>query len=282
VTGFDDFCRRKEEVAAAVPIPGYRTVREDPAATGLKPVGNTWSERLFDGTFYRSVPKGDLPTVSLVFVQSRSGNTVADNPSTLGGGETDKHLIYEGLSRVDADAVLAGATTARSERMVFSVWHPEMIRLRETLGRPRHPAQVIVTDRAADLPLDSGILFNEPSLRVIVITKTSTAALLRPRLGQRPWVEIVDAGEPVSLTRALRDLHARGIRVISAIGGRRTAGALLEEGLVDDIYLTTSAIDAGEPNTPFYTGAPPRTVTLLEKAGQGSEAGVTFEHLLIR
>ena len=90
--------------------------------------------------------------MSLVFVQSRDGNTVADNPSTLGGGDTDKHLVYEGLSRVDADAVLAGAATARSERMVFSVWHPELVALRCSLGHRRHPAQVVVTDtrRPAD------------------------------------------------------------------------------------------------------------------------------------
>ena len=31
--------------------------------------------------------------VNLVFVESREGNTGADDPSTLGGGETDQHLI---------------------------------------------------------------------------------------------------------------------------------------------------------------------------------------------
>jgi hypothetical protein len=38
---------------------------------------------------------------------------------------TDKHLIYEGLSRAAADAVLAGAATVRAGDIVFSVWHPE-------------------------------------------------------------------------------------------------------------------------------------------------------------
>jgi len=48
-----------------------------------------------------------------VFVQSRDGNTGARDPSSLGGGDTDKHLIYEGLSRVASDAVVAGAETIR-------------------------------------------------------------------------------------------------------------------------------------------------------------------------
>jgi len=50
---------------------------------------------------------------SLVFVQAADGNTVASDPALLGGGQTDKHIVYEGLSRVAADAVLAGARTVR-------------------------------------------------------------------------------------------------------------------------------------------------------------------------
>jgi dihydrofolate reductase len=70
--------------------------------------------------------------------------------------------------------------------------------------------------------------------------------------------------------------------MISAIGGRRTAAALMQEGLVSDVYLTTSAIEAGEPGTPFYSGEPPRLERIVEKTGRGAEAGVRFEHLLIR
>ena len=70
-----------------------------------------------------------------MFVQSLDGNTVADDPSDLGGGDTDKHLIYEGLSRVAADAVMAGAATVAGGKIVFSVWHPELVRLRSALGK---------------------------------------------------------------------------------------------------------------------------------------------------
>ena len=214
-------------------------------------------------------------------MQSRDGNTVDDDPSTLGGGDTDKHLVYEGLSRVDADAVLAGAATARSERMVFSLWHPELVALRCSLGHSRHPAQVVVTD-GGDLPIERGLMFGEPTLPVYLITKSPVVASLRARLRDRPWVEVVDAGNPVSLPAAMRHLRQRGMRVISAIGGRRTATALLRDGLISDIYLTTSPIEAGEPNTPFYEGPPLNLTRILLKAGRGSEAGVRFEHLLVQ
>lgn len=274
VKRFDDYCRHKEELAASLAIPGLTSVADDTQGRSLVRIGNPWTQRLFDGPFYRSGP------VSLIFVQSRDRNTVADNPSLLGGGETDKHFIYEGLSRVDADGVLAGSATARGENMVFSVWHPELARLRMALGHPRHPAQIVVTGRA-DLPLDRGLMFQEPSLRVFVVTKSSSVAPLRSRLGDRPWVEVIDAGEPLSIRNALPPLRARGIEVISAVGGRRTATAMLLEGVVDDLYLTTSPIDAGEPNTPFYEGPPLALVRVVEKSGRGSEAGVRFEHFLV-
>lgn len=263
-------------------LPGYRTVFASPDPD-MAAVGNDWSCALFDGDFYRcSTPaQPDLPIVSLVFVQSRTGNTVAENPGLLGGGDTDKHLIYEGLSRVDADAVLSGATTARARNLVFSVWHPELVALRRARGQARHPAQVIVTAQG-NLPLDDGLMFTEPSLRTFLIASSSAVPALNARLKDRPSVHVIDAGEPLSMTRAIRELYASGVRVVSAVGGPRTATTLLNERLVTDIYLTTSAIDAGEANTPFYTGPPLRTHRVVEKAGREEETGVRFEHLVVR
>jgi riboflavin biosynthesis pyrimidine reductase len=214
-------------------------------------------------------------------VQSRDLNTVADNPSTLGGGSTDKHLIYEGLSRIDADAVLAGAATARGDRMVFSVWHPELVRLRLERGHPRHPAQVIVSERG-DLKFDRALIFQVPELPVFIVTTSATAATLRARLEDRPWIRVIDTGRKLSLARGLRDLRAAGIRVVSAVGGRRTATALLKAGLVDELYLTTSAIDGGEPHTPYYEGPALPLELVVAKAGIGPEAGVRFEHCAVR
>jgi len=278
---FAAYCTRKETAAAAAPLTGFRTVRDCASGQGLRPIGNGWAQELFDGPFYvRDAGAAGLPAVSLVFVQSRDGDTVADDPSTLGGGETDKHLIYEGLSRVAADAVLAGASTARGPETVFSVWHPQVVALRRDCGKPRHPAQIVVTS-SADLPIEEGLMFTTPELPVFVIARSGVADALRYRTRGRRWIEVIDAGEPLSMTAAMRHLHVRGLRVISAVGGRRTATSLIREGLVSDLYLTTSAITAGEPHTPFYVGEPPRLSSLLEKAGRGTESGVRFEHLLI-
>lgn len=279
---FETYCRQRELAAAAAAIPGYAT-REDARPSGLVRIESEWSCALFDGPFYRSAAAspGALPATSLVFVQSADGNTGAADPSTLGGGNTDLHLIYEGLSRVDADAVMAGASTARAKDIVFSVWHPQMVALRAARGRPRHPAQIVVTGRAS-LRFDDGLMFQEPSLRVFVITRTGAVETIRERVAARPWIDVVDAGEPVSFEPAFRYLRQHGIGVLSCVGGRQTATALLKEDLVSDIYLTTSAIDAGEPNTPYSEGPPVPLARLVLKEGQGRERGVRFEHFRVR
>jgi riboflavin biosynthesis pyrimidine reductase len=91
-------------------------------------------------------------------------------------------------------------------------------------------------------------------------------------------VELIDAGQPMSLRHALEQLASRGVSVVSAIGGRRTAQALLDEQTVSDLYLTTSPITAGDPETPIYSGPPLRRTLVVEKRGTGPEEGVRFEH----
>ena len=231
---------------------------------------------MFDGDFYRSATNGDIPVTNLVFVESREGNTGADDPSTLGGGETDKHLIYEGLSRVDADAVFAGATTARHDELVFSVWHPELVKLRLERGRPRHPAQVVVVSRSS-LPFEKALMFQEPELPVFLVTTSDAAASLRLQVATRPWIQVIDGGQPLSMRVALRALKAQGIDTVSAIGGRTTARAMLREGVIQDLYLTTSPKSAGEPNTPLLE-EPLDAPAVVIKEGTEAETGVRFVH----
>ena len=140
--------------------------------------------------------------------------------------------------------------------------------------------QVIVT-AAGDLPFDEGLMFQEPELRSCLIAPSSAVGPLRVRAARVPWVDIIDAGEPLSLRRGLTQLADRGVRVVTAIGGRRTSQALLEERTVADLYLTTSPISAGHPETPFYSGPELSLQLVVEKRGTGPEEGVRFEHFRV-
>jgi riboflavin biosynthesis pyrimidine reductase len=274
---FRELVRRKTAEATSAELFPFATVQGG-AIAGLHPLGNQWTEGLFDGPFYLSPVPDEIPATSLVFVQSRAGNTGTRNPSSLGGGNTDKHLIYEGLSRAAADGVLAGAETIRGSKVVLSVWHPELVRLRAALQLPRHPVQIVAT--LGRLTFDDTLLLNLPELRVVVVTPAASVETMRKELESRPWITPVVMAGPDDLAGAFRTMRSRGIARISAIGGRTIARAMIAAGLVQDLYLTTSPNPGGEPDTPL-TATPLEGTLVVKKRGTGADAGVVFDHLVI-
>jgi riboflavin biosynthesis pyrimidine reductase len=222
---------RKTAEAFGATLPPYLTDFERPA-DHVVPIGSDWTRRLFDGLFYMSRIPDCRPACNLTFVQSFDGNTAANDPGALGGGETDKHLVYEGLSRVAVDAVMAGAGTVRDGDRVFSVWHPDLVALRTALGKPRHPIQVVATARGLDL--DHGLLFNTPEVCVIFIT-VSRDEHFHEAIARRPWMSVILLEHPADLPAAFERLRARGIERLSCIGGRHIAAQLIDAQLVDDL-----------------------------------------------
>jgi riboflavin biosynthesis pyrimidine reductase len=243
------------------------------------PIGNAWSREFYDGPFYVFAAPPDRPAISLVFVQSRNGNTGADDPADLGGGPTDKHLLYEGLSRVAADAVLAGASSV-GRNVLFTTHQPELVALRLELGFPRHPTQMVISN-AGHLDL-SARLFSTPDVPVIILAGKQCERTIKPQLHDRSWITMVPIGD--SLAGALAAVRRdHGIGRISAIGGRVTATSLVDAGLVQDLYLTTSAIDAGEPDTPWYVGEKfPKLAVIAKKREVTARLPLLFEHLALR
>ena len=279
---FETFVDKKTTAASTAQIPGYTTVESRTDGQRLSAIGNSWTIECLDGRFYESWPNDQrLPAVNVVFVQSADGNTGTKNPMELGGGLTDKHLVYEGLSSVHADAILTGATTIAGEDTVMAIWHPELVSLRVALGLPRFPIQVVAT-RSGELGIESSLLYNVPGVRVFILTGDAGAEALRPHLKERPWIEVINGGTQPDLVGGMRTLRANhGVTRLSSTGGRTLATQLIDAGVVQDLYLTTSPKPGGEPNTPFYTGRAPLTTTrIVKKAGKGDEAGVTFEHLV--
>ena len=99
------------------------------------------------------------------------------------------------------------------------------------------------------------MLFNIPEIPVVVITVGPVAALMQNPLAARPWITPVVMERPSDLGLAFGQLRSLGIERISCIGGRRIATQLIDAGLVQDLYLTTSPRTGGEPNTPMYPQA---------------------------
>jgi 5-amino-6-(5-phosphoribosylamino)uracil reductase len=276
---FSAFVERKTRAAIMAATPPYVTELAAPEQS-LVAVGNAWSAFRFDGPFYvTALAERARPVCSLVFVRSADGNTVTSDPTSLGGGETDRHVVYEGLSRVAADAVLAGAGTVRGGRAIFSIWHPELVDLRQSLRLPRHPVQIVATLRGLDI--DRGLLFNVPEVSVVVLTVPAGAATMEKSVAERPWIRIVTMQRPADLDQAVRTLRELKISRLSCIGGRTLATELLDLDLIDDVYLTTSPRRGGEPGTPMYP-CPFEASVIVRKRGTAEEAGVLFEHFHLR
>ena len=280
---FEAFVERKTNTAINAKIPGYRTLESHGETLGLQGVGNAWTTNLFDGPFFESSPfDPSLPAINTVFVQSADGNTGTDDPTTLGGGLGDKHLIYEGLSSVHADAIVTGANTIRGEQMVMAIWHPELVALRASLGLPRYPVQVVATFNG-ELEVESSLIYNVPEVRVFILTGDAGAKTLKPYLEKRPWIQVLNTGQESDVIAGLKTLRSdHGVERVSSIGGRTLTTQLIEKGVVQDIYLTTSPKPGGEPNTPFYTGASlPEKTLVVRKGGLDEERGVIFEHFVL-
>jgi Pyrimidine reductase, riboflavin biosynthesis len=275
---FKHFVAERTREAECAHIKSLSTVFDRSKNEPVKGVGNAWSRMHYDGDFSLFQPEHSATALSLVFVQSRNGNTGGD-PGALGGGATDKHLIYEGLSRVAADAVLAGVRSISSQAL-FTVWHPELVALRTSLDLPRHPAQIVISQHGR-FNFDA-LLFNVPEVRVFVIAASQHMARHVSILSARPWIRHVPL-DGDHLGRAIDRLREdAGIQRVSAIGGRATAMGLVDAGLCQDLYLTTTSRDGGEPNTPWYSGSdmpPARVITKKEWLDEDSR--ITFEHVVI-
>ena len=273
------FIDRKTEEAVRADIRPLVTIEDRSEEWPVRRIGNAWSQQYYGGDLHLFAPPPDRPAVSLVFVQTRNGNTGADNPGDLGGGPTDLHLIYEGLSRVAANGVLAGASTVGRD-VFFTVWHRELVSLRHDLGLPRHPAQIVVSNEGR-IDLDSK-MFNEPEVPVFMLAGPGCRTKHAGEFSRRPWITVVPT-DASGLTGAIARLRAEhGLERISAVGGRTIATALIDQRLVQDLYLTTSAIDGGEPDTPFYCGQQsPMFSTVVRKIETGTAEPITVEHLAL-
>ena len=277
---FEDFAVAKTREAARARIERLTTIFETNWAIRSRAIGNAWTRTHYGGDFNLVAPPANRTALSLVFVQSKDRNTGGGDPALLGGGATDKHLIYEGLTRVAADAVLAGAGTLYADAF-FSVWHPELVSLRRALGLPRHPTQIVVSKRRR---LDfNALLFNVPDVPVFLIAGDESVSRNMTEVAVRPWIRQI----PLT-SEDLRPVFDRlriqdGIGRISAIGGRFTASRLVDAGLAQDLYLTTTSRKGGEPGTPWYSGDTPPSLDVVTKRQWLDDGSVlVFEQHLIR
>ncbi|KAB2653574.1 MAG: hypothetical protein DVB32_10505 [Verrucomicrobia bacterium] len=158
----------------------------------------------------------------------------------------DQNFLY--LLRTRADAVMAGARTVASSDVTMDSGGGrfEAIRLRE--GRSRHNLRIVVSASGNVSPRLR--IFEVKSSPVILLTtaRANPAALAN----LKGVADVVPCGDKVvDWNVALTHLWKHwGVRSLLCEGGGELNGALVEAGMVDEIYLTVAPVIFGGHHAP--------------------------------
>jgi riboflavin biosynthesis pyrimidine reductase len=186
------------------------------------------------------------PWLRLNFVSSLDGAGHVGGRSEPLSGPADKRVF--GVLRMLCDALVVGAGTLRDEGYHALRLDAGRRAWRVANGLPEFPVLVVVSGRL-DLDPAHPALADAP-VRPIIVTREGA--------GPGPLAEVADivaaGAEHVDLTRAVAELHARGLRHILSEGGPRLFGSLTAAGIVDELCLTVSPLLAGPGATRIIAG----------------------------
>jgi riboflavin-specific deaminase-like protein len=183
------------------------------------------------------------------FIASADGRAAFHGRSAPLGDEADREMFH-GL-REQVDAVMAGTVTVGLERYGRLTRDPERRERRVRAGRSPEPLLCMVT-RSGRVPTEAPV-FSAPESKIVVFGPSGTD--VGPVAAQVDVVAL-DPGE-LTLTAALRLLRADfGVRSLLCEGGPTLFGRLLEEGLVDELFLTLSPSVTGGGSSPTIANGP--------------------------
>jgi len=157
------------------------------------------------------------PWVSAIMIASVDGRATMGGTSRALGGPQDLQMLL--ALRRRADALLVGPGTVRAE------------------GYGPLPCPAVLVSRSFDLPWEAG-LFAAEGQRVLVYTRAETEP--PPVAAEIETIAI----EP--LPEVLADLRARGVERLLCEGGPTLNRALLDDGLLDELFFTLAPVVSGE------------------------------------
>ena len=178
----------------------------------------------------------DRPWVSGIMVSSLDGRATLGGTSRKLGGPQDLQMLL--ALRRRADALIVGPGTVAAE------------------GYGPLPCPAVLVSRSFQLPWEAG-LFAAPGQRVLVYTRAGGSVPDLPA-----DVELVPEDD---LRAVLADLRARGIERLLCEGGPTVNRALLDAGLLDELFLTLSPVVSGE-GPPIVADGPSAPLTLRSVA----------------
>ena len=210
-------------------------------------------DTLLDEMFAGLEAPESKPYTLVNFIASADGRATFMGRSGALGDDGDRALFH-GL-RERADAVLAGPRTMQVENYGRILAKADRRRRRLERGQAAEPLACLMT-RTGHVP--TGIpLFAEPEARIVVFAQAS-AELRRTLDDCAAQVELCALpGGQMTFTTALDRLRADyGVRTLLCEGGPRVFGAILAEGIADELFLTLAPKLVGGGDGPTITAGP--------------------------
>jgi riboflavin-specific deaminase-like protein len=202
----------------------------------------------------------ERPYTIVNFVASADGHSAFGGRSRWLSDDADREMFH-GL-REHVDAVMAGTGTLRAERYGRIVRDPERRRRRAASGLNPEPLAIVMS-RSGDVPTDIP-LFSDPGSRVVVFT---AGELDTTSLAAKVDVVRLDPGELTLTTMMRRVRSAYDVRSLLCEGGPTLFGALLQEDLVDELFVSLAPKLTGGGSAPAITAGPElaelRTMSLV-------------------
>jgi riboflavin-specific deaminase-like protein len=185
-------------------------------------------EEIATGLRLRELAPADRPYLGINMVSSLDGKATLDWRTRGLSSDIDRRVFH--LLRTQADAVMVGAGTARTERYGRVTKSDELRQIRVNEGHVPDALAVVVSGRL-DLPPDLPLL-NEPDQRVVIATASDDELP-----GLRGDVEYARVGDDLPrLMNYLQERHAVGS--VLCEGGPTLNSFLFAAGVVDELFLT--------------------------------------------
>jgi riboflavin biosynthesis pyrimidine reductase len=187
------------------------------------------------------------PHVIGSLISSVNGRSTLDGRTWPMGSQVDR-AIFRGLRGI-CDAIMVGTGTLRAEKYGRPGRKRTLRESRAERGLAEEP-KVLVVSRSLDLPTRIP-LFRDPDTEILLYTWSDAPV---PSVGAQMQVTRLDPADQ-SLAAVLRSARAEhGVRSVVCEGGPRIFGALLDEDLVDELFLTIAPVYAGDAEMPLTSG----------------------------
>lgn len=167
----------------------------------------------------------------------------------------DKKLLQE--IRAQGDALMVGRRTLETDRMSMTISREDLQESRLARGQARYPWRIVLTSLSRISP--TWKIFQREGGPVLLVTQEVAEKAKCP-----DGVEgEVYARKPLRLGDFMGWLwREKGVRILVCEGGPTLLRQLLEEDLLDELYLTVAPVLFGGEGAPTLTGLDGRFLTV--------------------